>query len=213
MKVGFDRNGTPQRVCLRRWVPMCPRVCPREPTTGGAVMTILFRRRVRAGREAEYEQWLASLQEASRDAPGYVGVETIRPGDGDAIREYLSIVRFASYDHLRAWEASGVRDKWLERLPHEVVDGDAAIRRLDGLEFWFQSPRAPAQAPSAHKMVLVIIPVVFAITSALGPLLQWLMSDVHSLVRLAVGVTVQVVLMTYVIMPRITQLLRKWLFR
>jgi antibiotic biosynthesis monooxygenase (ABM) superfamily enzyme len=71
-------------------------------------VTITFRRRLRVGREAEYERWLGSLQEASRDAPGYGGVETIRPADGSPVLEYVSIVRFASYDHLRAWEASAL---------------------------------------------------------------------------------------------------------
>jgi uncharacterized protein len=177
----------------------------------GAV-TILFRRRVHAGHEAEYEGWLASLQEASRAAPGYVGVETIRPGEGSPLREYVSIVRFASYDDLRAWEASAIRDRWLARMPPGVVDGDAEIKHLDGLEFWFRSPGDPVKAPSAHKMVLVIIPIVVAIASLTGPLLRWLLADVPSLVRLAVSAAIQVALMTYVIMPRVTRWLRGWLF-
>jgi antibiotic biosynthesis monooxygenase (ABM) superfamily enzyme len=177
-------------------------------------VTIVFRRRVRPGREPDYERWLAALQEASRDAPGYIGVETIRPGDGNPVREYVSIVRFASYDHLRAWDGSGVRGEWLARLPPEVVEGEAEIKRLEGLEFWFRPPgNPPAAAPSAHKMTVVIIPIVVAIASVTGPLLRWLMGDVYPLIRLAVSASIQVVLMTYVIMPRVTRWLAGWLFR
>jgi antibiotic biosynthesis monooxygenase (ABM) superfamily enzyme len=182
---------------------------PRRMTT----VTILFRRRVRAGREADYEQWLAALQQASRDSAGYIGVETIRPAEGNPVREYVSIVRFASYDHLRAWEASGVRNVWLARLPPGVVEADAEIKRLDGLEFWFRPPGPHVQAPSPLKMTLVITPIVVVIASVTGPLLRWLMGDLHSLVRLTLGATIQVVLMTYVIMPRVTRWLRGWLFR
>jgi antibiotic biosynthesis monooxygenase (ABM) superfamily enzyme len=177
-------------------------------------VTILFRRRVRPGREAEYEQWLAELQEASRNAAGYVGVETVRPAEGSPVSEYVSIVRFASYDDLRAWEASRIRDEWLARLPPSVVDGDAEIRRLDGLEFWFRPPGGvPVAVPSPHKMILVILPIVVAIASATGPLLRQLFGEMNPFARLVISATIQVVLMTYLIMPRVTRWLAAWLFR
>ena len=54
--------------------------------TGGLMMglmtgpvTLVLRRKVKAGREAEYETWLAGVQEASRGVAGYLGVSTIRP--------------------------------------------------------------------------------------------------------------------------------------
>jgi uncharacterized protein len=176
-------------------------------------VTIIFRRRVCSGREPDYERWLGALQEASRSAPGYLGVETIRPGDGASVREYVSIVRFASYEHLRAWEDSRTRENWLERLPPGVVDGEAEIKRLDGLEFWFQGAGHPgALAPSPHKMVLLIIPIVIAIVSAMRPVLRAILGDVHPFIGLLISATVQVSLLTYVIMPRVTRLFSRWLF-
>jgi antibiotic biosynthesis monooxygenase (ABM) superfamily enzyme len=71
-------------------------------------------------------------------AAGYCGVETIRPDDGAAVRQYVSIVRFDSYEHLHAWEQSGLREAWLARLPSGVVEAEAEVARLEGLEFWFQ---------------------------------------------------------------------------
>jgi antibiotic biosynthesis monooxygenase (ABM) superfamily enzyme len=178
-----------------------------------ATVTLLFRRRVRVGREAEYERWLASLQQATRDAPGYVGAETIRPGEASPTREYVTIVRFDSYDHLRAWEDSGLREQRLAQLPPEVVHGDAEITRLEGLEFWFSPPGAAVKAPSRHKMTVVMIPIVVAIASLTGPALRWLMGDTIAFARLVLAVTLQVVLLTYVIMPRVTMWLRRWLYR
>ncbi|MBX3637538.1 MAG: hypothetical protein KF683_19385 [Rubrivivax sp.] len=37
-------------------------------------VTVVVTRRVRAGREAGYEAWLARLQSAARGLPGYLGV-------------------------------------------------------------------------------------------------------------------------------------------
>src|SRR5262249_21768951 len=131
-----------------------------QSMTGGLLMgrmtgpvTLVLRRHVKAGREAEYEMWLAGLQEASRGVAGYLGVSTIRPAEGNVAREFVTIVRFDSYHNLRAWEESELRRQWNARLPVDAVDGDVDIRRLEGLEFWFQAPGAAAPvSPSAHKM-------------------------------------------------------------
>ena len=176
-------------------------------------VTLVFRRVVRAGRGTDYERWLSALQQASRGAPGYVGVETIRPADAAAVREYVSILRFDSYPALRAWEDSGLREEWLGRLPPGVVDGEAEVKRLEGLEFWFEPPgRSGAAAPSPHKMVVIIIPLVVLVVSAMTPLLRAALGDDRPFLRLLISATLQVSLMTYVIMPRVTRLLARWLF-
>src|SRR5262245_59089983 len=118
-----------------------------QSMTGGLMMglmmgpvTLVLRRNVKAGREAEYETWLAGVQEASRGVAGYLGVSTIRPAEGSVAGEFISIVRFDSYHNLRAWEESELRRQWSACLPVDAVDGDVDIRRLEGLEFWFQAP-------------------------------------------------------------------------
>jgi uncharacterized protein len=181
-------------------------------TKSATPATIVFRRRVRPGREAEYERWLATVQEASRGARGYVGVETIRPAEGAGIPEYVSVARFASHDDLRAWEESGVLKDRLAQLPADVVEGDAEVKQLDGLEFWFRAPGAQVVAPSRYKMVLVLIPLVVAIVSVLGPVVRRVLGDANPLLRLAITASLQVTLLTYVIMPRVTRWLAAWLF-
>jgi antibiotic biosynthesis monooxygenase (ABM) superfamily enzyme len=189
--------------------------------TGGLMMglmtgpvTLVLRRKVKAGREAEYETWLAGLQEASRGVAGYLGVSTIRPAEGNVAREFVSIVRFDSYQNLRAWEESELRRQWSARLPVDAVDGDVDIRRLEGLEFWFQAPGAAAPvSPSAHKMAMVIFVLVLCLVTGLGPLLRALFPNAPPFVRTVLIVGLQVSLMTYVIMPRVTKWLAGWLFR
>lgn len=173
-------------------------------------VTVTVRRKVRPGREADYEAWLARLtQGAARDFPGYLGADFHRPGPGGA---YRSIFRFESLDHLEAFERSDYRAKMLaEAAP--LFAADAAWERLTGLEFWFDPPpgtRLPQ--PSPHRMALVLIAVVFvlvlALNLALGPFLTgWPLP-----LRLLLTVTLQVVLMTYVIMPRLTPRIARFIF-
>jgi hypothetical protein len=173
-------------------------------------VTVTVRRKVRPGREADYEAWLARLTEgAARDFPGYLGADFHRPGPGGA---YRSVFRFDSLDHLEAFERSDYRAKMLaEAAP--LFAADAAWERLTGLEFWFDPPpgtRLPQ--PSPHRMALVLIAVVFvlvlALNLALGPFLTgWPLP-----LRLLLTVTLQVVLMTYVIMPRLTPRIARFIF-
>lgn len=173
-------------------------------------VTVTVRRKVRPGREADYEAWLARLTEgAARDFPGYLGADFHRPGPGGA---YLSVFRFDSLDHLEAFERSDYRAKMLaEAAP--LFAADAAWEKMTGLEFWFDPPpgtRLPQ--PSPHRMALVLIVVVFvlvlALNLALGPFLTgWPLA-----LRLLLTVTLQVGLMTYVIMPRLTPRIARFIY-
>lgn len=175
-------------------------------------VTLSFTRKVKAGREAEYRAWVSGMQAASRQVKGFLGASTMAKGDG-AGNEYVSVVRFDSFDHLREWEESELRRDWVARLPPDVVEGEAQVRRLEGFEFWFTSPGvSPAAAPSPHKMALVIYVIVVALVTALGPAVQAILSGVPQVLRTMVVVALQVALMTYVIMPRVTRLLAGWLF-
>lgn len=90
---------------------------PAEP------VTVIIRRRVRPGREAEYEAWLQRLQAEARVLPGYLGVTTQRPA-GNGPREYVSAVRFDSLQSLQTFEASEMRARRLAEVA-PLVQGDA----------------------------------------------------------------------------------------
>jgi antibiotic biosynthesis monooxygenase (ABM) superfamily enzyme len=174
--------------------------------------TLIFTRRIKPGRAAAYKAWVAGFQDASRTVKGFLGASTL--GRGATENEYISIVRFDSFENLCAWEESGLRHQWVTMLPPDTVDGEADVLRLEGLEFWFTGPGVTAHlAPSAHKMALVLVIVVLLLVSVLTPALRTVLGDAPPFVRTVAMVLVQVGLMTYVIMPRVTRLLSRWLFR
>ncbi|MCW8836763.1 MAG: antibiotic biosynthesis monooxygenase [Rhodospirillales bacterium] len=177
----------------------------------GGPVTVAISRRVKPGREADYEQWIAGIVEAAAGYPGNMGVNVLRPR-GRAQKDYVIIFRFDSEDHLKGWEKSAERASWLEKI-EGIVIGEDKVERVTGLEFWFTLPEVPAGAPpSQHKMALVLVVVVFflvlALNLAAGP---WL-NTLPFLAHIFVVVLFQVLLMTYVIMPRVTRILRPWLF-
>jgi antibiotic biosynthesis monooxygenase (ABM) superfamily enzyme len=181
---------------------------PSEATTTGPV-TVTFIRRVKPGRERDYEQALSRLHAQAHGTPGYLGANVVHePGT----REYASIVRFDSLANLQRWEAGRIRERWQDEQLAGIVEGPAEERRAEGLEFWFESPTHPARAPSPHKMALVLVVIVWCIATAfalgVGPLIAGLPIPL----RILVAASVQVGLMTYLIMPRVTRLLAAWLF-
>ncbi|RVT50920.1 antibiotic biosynthesis monooxygenase [Rubrivivax albus] len=178
-------------------------------------VTVLIRRRVKPGREADYEAWLHRLQAAARGLPGYLGVTTQRPASG-APREYLSAVRFATLADLRAFEASDLRRQALAEVA-PLVDGDAAWEELTGLEFWFSAPAGTVvPQPSRPRMALVMIAVVFGLVLSIGSVVNAAFALLPVAtpypLRLLVTISLEVVLMTWWLMPWLSRRLAPWIY-
>ena len=182
---------------------------PNPPDAGGPVTTTVTRR-VKPGHEAAYEEFLEGIIAAASGFPGHLGIEVFRPDRPGG--EYRTVYRFESAEHLRRWLESEERSAWLGRAePH--VAGPMRTQYLTGLESWFTLPAQPgAPPPRPYKMALLtwitITPLITGVVLALDPLLD----DLELVPRLAITTAVTVPLMTWVVMPRVTRLLRGWLF-
>lgn len=173
-------------------------------------VTVVVRRKVRPGRETDYEAWLGRLTEgAARDFDGYLGAEFHRPAPGGA---YRSVFRFDSLAHLEAFERSDFRARMLE-TGAEFFEADAAWDRMTGLEFWFDPPPGTTlPQPSPHRMALVLIAVVFALVLALNLTLGPAMAGWPLPLRLLITTAIQVGLMTYVVMPWLTPRIARFVY-
>lgn len=184
----------------------------RKPGPGGdPPVTALASRRVRRGREREFEDWATGILGAVNEFEGYLGSEVLRPGDDPEDDEYRIVFRFDQASNMRAWEGSEERRLWLKRA--EPLIHEERVKVLTGLETWFTRPSRPGEpAPPRYKMAVVtwlaVYPLITLILVLLGPVLSLLPMLVRTLVLTAVMVT----LMTYVIMPRLTRLFSFWLY-
>jgi antibiotic biosynthesis monooxygenase (ABM) superfamily enzyme len=179
-------------------------------SAGGPVTTTVTRR-VRPGHEPFYEQFLQGIIDAASRFEGHLGVEVFRPASGGA-GEYRVVYRFDTPEHLRAWLDSDEHAVWLERAEPHVI-GPVRRQFVTGLESWFTLPSSPsAPPPPPYKMALLtwltIFPLITGVVVAIEPLVE----GVALVPRLAVTTAITVPLMTWVVMPRVTRLLRRWLY-
>ena len=153
-----------------------------------------------------------------------MGIDIIRPtpnANSKSKPEYVVIFRFNNYDNLAKWEKSPIRNEWLQK-GRKLVEADPDVQKMTGLEFWFtpyfkdeSSPMIPLHPPPRYKMVIVTIPVISILLLTLVPQIHFLteMLSIPFLIRLVIALTITVLLMTYVIMPLLTRLLKPWLFK
>ncbi|MBL8937128.1 MAG: antibiotic biosynthesis monooxygenase [Archangium sp.] len=173
-------------------------------------VTVVVTRRVKAGREKNYEAWLEKLLEQAKQLPGYLGTTVTRPSGAN--REYTSVFRFDSVEHLRGFEQSELRRNALLEVT-EFVEADAVWNQLTGLEFWFTPPPGTVvPQPSRFRMALVMIAVVYGLVFSIGSLVAAVLSTAPMPLRLLVTITIEVFLMTYVLMPRLTKALASFIY-
>jgi uncharacterized protein len=173
-------------------------------------VTVVVTRKVKHGHESDYEDWLRRLLEEAKSMKGYLGATIQKPAPGST--EYTSVFRFDTVDNLRKFEESELRSRYLREVV-DYVDADAIWKKFTGLEFWFSPPRgALIPQPSRFRMALVMIAVIFGLVLSIGQLVGIVAAEVPSYIRLFITISIEIFLMTYVLMPRITKLLAKWIY-
>lgn len=173
-------------------------------------VTVVVTRCVKPGKEQAYEAWLQRLLDEAKALPGYLGTTVQRPPAGS--REYTSVFRFDTVEHLRGFEGSELRRRALLEVI-DLVEADATWNQLTGLELWFSAPPGTvAPQPSRFRMALVMIAVVYGLVLSLGSLVALVMGAAPQPLRLLVTITLEVFFMTYVLMPRLTRVLARFIY-
>ncbi|MFE9255585.1 antibiotic biosynthesis monooxygenase [Streptomyces sp. NPDC006879] len=179
------------------------------PADNGEV-TLLIARRVEPGFDASFETWAAGILEAASAFPGHLGYGFFRPVAEGA--PWFLVHRFRDEESLRRWQESPERAAWFANCAGHH-HSEIARRELTGMETWFAKPGSSRPAPPRWKMAvssgLAIFPISLLGNGLLGPLL----ADLPLVVRTAATAALFSVLMTYVAMPQVSRLLRRWLTR
>jgi uncharacterized protein len=180
-----------------------------EGTDGPVTTTVT--RRVKPGHEPFYESFLEGIIADAARFPGHLGVEVFRPAAAST-GEYRVVYRFDTSEHLDAWLHSDERAAWLERAEPHVV-GPMRMQVLTGLETWFTLPDRPGiPPPPPYKMALLTWVTIFPLITIVVIVLEPLLERLALVPRLAVTTAVTVPIMTWLVMPRVTRLLRGWLY-
>jgi uncharacterized protein len=173
-------------------------------------VTVLFSRRVKPGREADFEAWARGVTAAARPFAGHLGASVL---DAPGSREYHILFTFADRKSMQAWLDSDERRRWLARVD-ELIEADRGLQQLTGLETWFKLPgsNVPTMKPPPRwKMWLVSIIAVYPLVLAFHILVVPRMVGLPLPLRALAFPLVLLTMMTFVVMPVVTRLLRRWL--
>lgn len=175
-------------------------------------VTVIVNGKARNGKIDEFEEWMEGIIHESMKFEGHMGVNVIRPIAPLSNPEYVIIFRFNTYENLTKWQNSEIRKEWLDKSA-DVTEGELVVQKQTGLEFWFTPPNNTGQnvIPPRYKMAIVTGGIVFVLLSSLVPLIREATAMLPQLLSILVAVAIMVPLMTYVIMPSVTKLLRPWL--
>ncbi|MFA6287825.1 MAG: antibiotic biosynthesis monooxygenase [Opitutaceae bacterium] len=176
--------------------------------------TVVITHRVREEGHDGYEEWLDRIAPACKAYPGHLDWHIVRPIKG-LTETYTVVIRFDTREHLEAWMHSDDRKRLIEEVqPLLAKDDDFFIR--SGLDFWFTPEGAKAKLPVRWKQFLVtwsaIYPLVLVMPLLVVPALRFAGLPEWRALTTLVATGAIVFLMTYVVMPRYTKLLKRWLF-
>ncbi|TSK05763.1 MAG: antibiotic biosynthesis monooxygenase [Geobacter sp.] len=180
----------------------------------GEGATVVITHRLRENKQAEYERWLEEIAPLCKASPGHLDWHIVRPIPG-LTETYTVIIRFDTEEHLREWVESPTRARLIEKVrPLFVTDDDFFIS--SGLDFWFTPAGAKAKIPVRWKQFLVtwsaIYPLALSMPFVVNPIMDYLGAPNNRFLATLAVTGVVVFLMVYVVMPRYTRLVQRWLF-
>ena len=174
-------------------------------------VTVVVRRRVKTGREAEFEAAMRDFIGFALGSPGHLSIHVLPPAaTGPA--DYTVIDKFATPEARRAFKESPAYREWMDRLA-ALTEGDPQIEEMGGLAGWFTLPGRPnAKPPAKYKMAAVTFLGVYPLATVLPPFFSGLIPGWHPLLLSAVINAAVVGLLTWAVMPLLTRLFARWLF-
>ncbi|WP_018220282.1 antibiotic biosynthesis monooxygenase [Salinispora pacifica] len=181
-------------------------------------VTVSVSRRTDPARTQEMVAWMRAGTALAEAFPGFLGAGWIRSAPGSG--EWHMLYRFADDETLRRWEESPQRHWWLASA--QGVVEHTQVERRTGVEGWFSrrgqvvepvsaAPTAPPPSPPRWKQAVTIWLAFFPLSLTATLLTGRFMPDVPVPARVLLMTLTLTPLMTYVVLPRITQALGWWL--
>jgi hypothetical protein len=171
---------------------------------------VAITRKVKPGCEAAFEKAILNFFADSQKDEATLGAQLLRPLPGDRDPSYGILRSFESEQDRESFYQSERFKQW-EQVVAPLVEGDYSRRELIGLEAFFADPSLSMQPP-LWKMAVVtwlgVWPTVFGISSLVG---RWILSDWPFWLAVGIETCLVVILLTWIVMPRLTRWFRSWL--
>ena len=184
-----------------------------EMENGGASAVITHH--ILEGKQSQYEEWLNEIGPLCRNSPGNIDWQIIRPIPNLTFT-YTVILRFDTIENLKKWMESTERKNLIEKAKPLFAKDDKYYIKT-GLDFLFLSENEKQKPPVRWKQYLVtwsaIYPLSILIPLLVLPILKSLNVPENKLINSFFISGVIVFIMIYLLMPRYTRLIKKWLYK
>jgi antibiotic biosynthesis monooxygenase (ABM) superfamily enzyme len=181
-----------------------------------APVTVSITRHLDPGRDAEMVSWMQAGIALAERFPGFLGAGWVRPGRDSETWHVL--YRFADPDALSAWESSHERQWWRDSSSGLGVV-ESRVARGTGIVGWFDAPasrdvrdlRVAPPGPPRWKQAVVIWLAFFPLSLAVAWLFGRYAPGLMLVERVLLSTLAMTPVMTYLVLPRMTQALGWWL--
>ncbi len=174
-------------------------------------VSFIIEHKVRPGHQAEYEAWLHNIITEAGKYHGHLGAHVAKPPPGGDT--YVISVRFAEREDALHWMNSDTRKHLMEQVRSHIA-GPEHLKILSGIDYWF-TPATGGVSPPRWKQWLTTVSAIWPIAIILPHILKYLFQAVPVLGRVPfaqlISTMCTVGLLVYVIMPRYSRLIAKWL--
>jgi uncharacterized protein len=166
---------------------------------------VAITRKVLPGKEEKFKDALRRFFGDSFLHGGVHGAAMMTALPGSESREIEILRTFADQTERDAFYNSKLFKDW--KAYASTLTEEPIYRELTGLEAWFRSPVPPPRWKMAVATLCGVYPTSLFLTYVLAPHIQGL----HSAFRTLIVSGCMVGLLTWVVMPQVTKVLKPWL--
>lgn len=181
------------------------------PTTDTSITTIV-RHFIKADKTQAFENWSKEVAAIiAKQFEGFEGLQLVHPPKGHT--DYLVLFKFSSFQTLEKWMNSNERANEVKKLD-ELSKREMILGEVNGIDFWFKSPGATkASTPPKWKMALLTWVAVFPGVVILSKIYHLIFPMFPALLIVFLVTISLVPLLTWVLMPNIVKMAKRWLFQ
>ena len=176
--------------------------------------SVVINHHILDGKQKQYDLWLNEIGPICRNSTGFVDSQIIRPIPNLTF-DYTVIIRFDSIKNLKIWIESKERETLIEKAKPLFAQEDKYFIK-SGLDFLFSAENQKQNVPVRWKQYLVtwsaIYPLTLFVPLVVLPILKVLSIPEDKFISSFFVSGIVVFIMIYLLMPKYTRLIRKWLY-
>lgn len=175
------------------------------------IVSVIIDRKVLPGKKPAFEHLLDGIINACSQYPGYIDTKVIKPKYAQD-HCYRILFRFDSEDSLEHWISSPERMQYVDNI-ETLLEKPTKMQVVTGLETWFALPGEKTMTPPPrYKMAVVSCVAIAPLLMVFNFIFGAALNELPFVVRYLISTPILVAIMTYLWMPFITKLFRKWLY-